>query len=237
MAKEWLLCDFHIHTRFSDGALPLAEVVNLYGEHGFDAIGISDHIVDSQTMDERTGSGGESYWVAADRFTEYLQALWAEAKRAWEQFRMLVIPGAEICNNVEGYHILGVDLKAYIEADLSVEGIVGRIHQQGGIAIAPHPHRGYLHGTQEFMYLWNNHERFVDLFDAWEVANRDDLFNVVGLEKFNYIANSDFHEAHHLYSWKTLLRCEKNVEAIKAEIRSNSGVSIYLLRPGKQPRA
>jgi hypothetical protein len=39
------------------------------------------------------------------------------------------------------------------------------------------------------------------MFDAWEVANRDDLFNVVGLKKFNYIANSDFHSPRHLRVW------------------------------------
>jgi hypothetical protein len=66
------------------------------------------------------------------------------------------------------------------------------------------------------------------------VANRDDLFNVVGLKKFNYIANSDFHSPRHLYSWKTLLRCEKNVEAIKAATGSNHGLAIYLFRPDKQ---
>ena len=37
---KWLLCDFHIHTDLSDGSLPLREVVNLYGEQGFDVIAI-----------------------------------------------------------------------------------------------------------------------------------------------------------------------------------------------------
>jgi hypothetical protein len=69
------------------------------------------------------------------------------------------------------------------------------------------------------------------------VANRDDLFNVIGLKKFNYIANSDFHEPRHLYSWKTLIRCEKNTEAIKAGIRRNSGISIYLFREDKRLQA
>ncbi|RLG11687.1 phosphotransferase, partial [Candidatus Pacearchaeota archaeon] len=79
--------------------------------------------------------------------------------------------------------------------------------------------------------LWKNQERFRDLFDAWEVANRDDLFNSIGVKKYNYIANSDFHEPRHLYSWKTLIRAEeKNVEAIKEAIRKNENVAIYLMR-------
>jgi hypothetical protein len=31
-----------------------------------------------------------------------------------------------------------------------------------------------------------------------------------------------------------LLRCDKNPEAVKAALRDNSAVSIYLLRPDKQ---
>jgi predicted metal-dependent phosphoesterase TrpH len=164
---------------------------------------------------------------------QYLQALWAESRRAWEQYQMLVLPGAELTNNSQGYHILAIDIKDYIDPDAPVEEIVKQIHDQGGIAVAPHPHRGSLNGTQELMYIWDNHERFVHLFDAWEVANRDDLFNVVGLKKFNYIANSDFHEHRHLFSWKTLLRCDKNPEAIKTAIRDNGNVSIYLFRSHK----
>jgi predicted metal-dependent phosphoesterase TrpH len=146
---------------------------------------------------------------------------------------MLLIPGVEITNNTKGYHILAIDIKEYIEPSLSVEEIVKQIHQQGSIAIAPHPHRGALDGTKQLMYLWNRHEEFASLFDTWEVGNRDDLFNVVGLKKFNYIANSDFHEKRHLFSWKTLIGCEKNVEAIKCAIRKNEAVSIYLLREDK----
>ena len=46
MNGNWLLCDFHIHTDFSDGALPLREVIDLYGGKGFDVIGVSDHIAE-----------------------------------------------------------------------------------------------------------------------------------------------------------------------------------------------
>jgi len=55
--KDWLLCDFHIHTNMSDGSLPLKEVVDLYGEHGFDAISITDHILDKHTLEQRINKG------------------------------------------------------------------------------------------------------------------------------------------------------------------------------------
>ncbi|MGH9161606.1 MAG: phosphotransferase, partial [Vicinamibacteraceae bacterium] len=42
----FLLCDFHIHTRWSDGQLTLREVCDLYGRTGhFDVIAITDHIL------------------------------------------------------------------------------------------------------------------------------------------------------------------------------------------------
>jgi len=44
--EPFLLCDFHVHTRWSDGRLTLREVVDLYGETGkFDVIAITDHIL------------------------------------------------------------------------------------------------------------------------------------------------------------------------------------------------
>ena len=46
------------------------------------------------------------------------------------------------------------------------------------------------------------------------------------------VANSDFHKPKHLYSWKTLLRCEKGWPAIKAALRSNVNVALTLFRNG-----
>ena len=142
---------------------------------------------------------------------------------------MLVIPGTEITNNSGKYHILAIDIKKYIDPSLSVERIIKEIHEQGGIAIACHPHHKAKE-EQEFIHLWEEHEKYVNLFDAWEVANRDDLFNVIGLKKFNYIANSDFHQPWHLYSWKTLLKSARNAEAVKTAISQNKKVAIYLYR-------
>src|SRR5690349_14020633 len=40
---EMLLADFHIHTTWSDGKLPMGEVVDLFGRSGHDVIAITDH--------------------------------------------------------------------------------------------------------------------------------------------------------------------------------------------------
>ncbi len=230
---EWLYCDFHIHTTWSDGAYPVKEVIRMYGEAGFDVISITDHVLDSQSLLGCNNKGERHCSVEQRHFTEYRRELWGAARYAWETWNMLVIPGIELTNDTSRYHILGLDVKEYISPDLGVEEIVREIHAQGGISVACHPYIRNHSGDAPSEYLWANRDRFATIFDAWEVANRDDLFNVVGLKKFNYVANSDFHEEKHFRSWKTLLRCAKNTEAVKAAVRTNDAVSLFLYRGGK----
>jgi len=66
----------------------------------------------------------------------------------------------------------------------------------------------------------------------WEIANRNNIFTPVGLKRFAFLANSDFHKPKHIYSWKTLLHCEKDREAMKDCIRRNEHVSFTLYRDG-----
>jgi len=228
---DWLLCDFHIHTNISDGLLPLKDVIDLYGKHGFDVISITDHILDKYTLEKRIKNKEPINAIKEEDFNDYLKMLWNESRRAWEKYRMLLIPGVEITNDFNKYHILVIDVKEYIDPTLPVEEIVKKAKEQNAVVVAAHPDKKKTDKKHDSWYLWKNQERFRDLFDAWEVANRDDLFNSIGVKKYNYIANSDFHEPRHLYSWKTLIRVEeKNVEAIKEAIRKNENVAIYLMR-------
>lgn len=230
---QWLYCDFHIHTTWSDGEYSPGEVVSLYGEAGFDVIAITDHLLDTESIRRSGRPVSELSVMDSSEFRAYQEELWDAARSAWERYNMLLIPGVELTNNTSRYHILALDIKAYISPDMTVEEIIACIRRQQGISVACHPYIRNHSGDDPSFHLWENHERFVTMFDAWEVANRDDLFNVVGLKKFNYIANSDFHEERHLHSWKTLLQCEKNVESVKAAIRNNDRVSLFLYRGGK----
>jgi len=227
MFGDWLLCDFHIHTKFSDGFLLLPDVIDLYGEHGFDAICITDHILDSRESERRKRLHEPMGAIEPASYPEYLHSIEAEAQRAWKQYKMLVMPGAEMTNNTMGYHILGLDIREYIDPDLAVQSIVQEIHLQKGLAIAPHPYRGRFDGTQKLMYVWEHLEQFKYIFDAWEVANRNDLFLDVVHQGLNLIANSDFHETRHIFSWKSLLKAEKLTGSIKESIRDNHTVSLY----------
>jgi hypothetical protein len=80
------------------------------------------------------------------------------------------------------------------------------------------------------LYLWKNQEKFAPLLDAWEIANRNNIFNDIGLKRLPFIANSDFHKPKHIYSWKTLIHAKKESDAIKDCIRRNEHIAITLYR-------
>lgn len=229
-----LLCDFHIHTTWSDGAVPLRDVVDIYGQAGFDVIAVTDHV---HNKDGVIGSFAErlNKTVTEENFGEYLKEVASETGRALAEYGMLVIPGVEITKDYlseqESAHVLLLDVKRFVSADLPWEDIFRQGRAQGALVVACHPHYTD-HEVHDTLYFWNNRQKFSHRFDAWEVANRADLFSVVSLSNYPILANGDFHKAQHLYSWKTLLPCEKKVEAVKACIRDNRGVAITLFRNG-----
>jgi processive 1,2-diacylglycerol beta-glucosyltransferase len=233
--SRMLLCDFHIHTNYSDGRLTLPEVIDFYGRRGFDCICITDHIADPRRL---IGKFSEllNFTVAVGQLDEYFDMLEQERRRAWRKYEMLVMTGLEF--NKEGLtkktsgHLLGLDLKAPISPALSFVEIVAQIHSQGGLAVAAHPHLMKSEWGKNTMFLWENQEVFAPILDAWEIANRNNIFTPVGLKRFAFLANSDFHKPKHIYSWKTLLHCEKDPAAIKDCIRRNEHVSLTLYRDG-----
>jgi 3',5'-nucleoside bisphosphate phosphatase len=228
-----MLCDFHIHTTFSDGSLEMGKTIDLFGQAGFDVIAITDHVVNGDNV---MGKFARTFnlSVRGDNFDEYLDTLKQEAARAWDKYGMLVVPGVEISKNYiskdESAHLLLLDIKEFIPACMSLEEILADAEKQNALKIACHPHDTPAPLNKDTLYLWNNRDKYARHIDAWEIANRDDVFNVISLKKYPYIANSDFHKARHLYSWKTLLNCEKNVESVKNCIRHNKGVAITLFR-------
>ncbi len=229
------LCDFHIHTNYSDGRLTLPEVVDFYGRRGFDCICVTDHIADPGRL---IGKFSEllNFTLARDQVDEYFDMLERERRRAWRKYDMVVMTGLEF--NKEGLskktsgHLLGIDLKAPIDPSLGFVEIIAQIHSQGGLAVAAHPHVMKSEWGKNTLFLWENQEVFAPIIDAWEIANRNNIFTPIGLKRFAFLANSDFHKPKHIYSWKTLLHCEKDADAIKDCIRRNEHVSLTLYRDG-----
>jgi len=234
--KKLLLCDLHTHTVYSDGKLTVREIVDFYGQRGFDALCVTDHICDPTKFIGKV-SNLSGLVLTPDQVPEYFETIEEEKKRALDKYGLILMTGLEF--NKDGLtkktsaHLLAVDLKAPIDPGLSIKDTIKEIHKQGALAIASHPHEFQTTWGKDTLYFWENIEQFAPLLDAWEIANRDDIYNPVGLKKLPFIANSDFHKPKHIYSWKTMVHAEKDPEAIKQAIRVNRDVAITLYRDHK----
>src|SRR5262245_49266522 len=99
--EPFLLCDFHVHTTWSDGRMSIREVIDRYGEtRRFDVIAITDHILMKRDLLARAGKlaslGRREFSVTQARFGDYLEEIELEARRARRLYDLLVIPGAEV---------------------------------------------------------------------------------------------------------------------------------------------
>jgi predicted metal-dependent phosphoesterase TrpH len=224
-----MLIDMHIHSDWSDGKLSIPEIVDLYGSRGFGAIAITDHLTESFTLLGRIAR------LARKTLTEkifgfYIEMIRGEAKRAWREYGMRVIPGYEITKNYPDFgksaHILGLGVDKYIHADFPCETIIELIHEYGGIAIGAHPVHTNDHAFQTY-YLWKNRNKYGRSLDAWETANRFSFFNEVMESGYPVVASSDLHARTHLDGWKTVVTCRNNTESVFEAIKKRAVGFIY----------
>jgi hypothetical protein len=115
LPKKLLLCDLHTHTTWSDGKLTVAEMVDFYGQRGFDCLCITDHLCDpKRLLGKLVNLTG--LVIPPGEINAYFEAIEREKKRAWAQYDLLLMTGIEF--NKDGYtaktstHLLGVDLRA-----------------------------------------------------------------------------------------------------------------------------
>ena len=230
-----LLCDFHIHTTYSDGILPLPEVVDLFGRSGHDVIAITDHIVN---QDSGLGKIGHAIRHSLDpeSWKRYADEVDGEAQRAWASYGMVVIRGAEMTRNTinrdTSVHVLALGLDAFLSADGDPIEMLREIRGRGAISVACHPHE-MSEWFANTWYLWNRRKHVAPLLDLWEIACRWELFPVIPRESLPHIANSDFHRPEHLYAWKTLLKCGKTREEVLAALKRGTGIGMLRLTPGE----
>src|SRR4051794_2401187 len=118
-----LRCDFHMHSTFSDGKLTIPQLVDLYGSHGFGAIAITDHLCEEQTLFGKAAAYLGKTLTAAT-FPLYLEIIKSEAERAWKEYRMVVIPGAEYTKNTlsnhRSAHVIGLGISEVISPDAEI---------------------------------------------------------------------------------------------------------------------
>jgi 3',5'-nucleoside bisphosphate phosphatase len=218
---EPLLCELHAHTRWSDGALPLTGLVDLYGTNGFDVLAVTDHVV------RRGSPDAFAFGVHAASHADYLAEIAAQAERARRDYDLLVLPGLELTYDdpdpFASAHAVAVGLRELISVDDGIEPALVRARDAGAALIAAHPYRdgdgeaSPTRPTQRFSRDWRE---LAPLLDRWELFNRRELFAWVAEHELPAVANGDFHQLEHLFGWKTLLPCAKREDAVVEYLRS-----------------
>ncbi len=226
-----LLCDFHIHTTYSDGVLPLPKVVDLFGRSGHDVIAITDHIVNRDS-----GLGKVAHRIGnsldPESWKRYAEEIDREAERAWSTYGMLVLRGAEMTRNTinrnTSVHVLALGLDEFLSADGDPLDMIREIRARGAVSVACHPHE-MSEWFANTWYLWNRRKFVAPLIDLWEVGCRWELYPVISRQSLPHLANSDFHRPEHLYAWKSLLQSEKTPTGVLAALKRGTGIGVLRL--------
>lgn len=227
--KKKHLIDLHIHSHFSDGKLSIAEIVDLYGQKGFSAIAITDHLADSQTL---TGfvTHQLNLSLSASRMAQYLEEIEKEARRARDQYNMLVLPGVEVTLNAwsknRGAHFVLLNVDRFINPDDSVQNILKNNRDFFSIAAHPIWDESYEFKTQ---YLWNNRHELSPYFDAWECATAQRFLKEVYQSEYAIVSSSDFHNPKKFESWKMQTYLEDlNRENLFSQIRQRQVEPVWI---------
>jgi predicted metal-dependent phosphoesterase TrpH len=215
------LCELHAHTTWSDGKLTLTELVDVYGRNGFDVLCITDHAFPDGA--QRSGP----LRLERRTYPHYLKAIQREARRAREQYGLLIIPGLELTYDHpdpdEAAHALALGLRSFDPLEAGLEDALREARRLGAALVAAHPH-GREPDPQRLRttrWFWRNHERHVGLVDRYELFNRRRTFGWVATAGLSAVAAGDFHRPTHLTTWKTLLPCRKQEDAVVDYLRSS----------------
>jgi predicted metal-dependent phosphoesterase TrpH len=213
--RHTLLCEFHAHTTWSDGLLSLPELVDLYGNAGFDVLCVTDHVVPGRAAIDHVHAGNHA---------DYLSAIESEAVRAGEAYDLLVLPGLELTFDDDrpdqSAHGVAVGLREFVSVDDGIEDALVRARDAGAALIAAHPSEPGQRGGRGTTRFASEPAWAASVVDRFELVNRHDFFPWVAEARLPVVANGDFHRHQHLATWKTALPCPKDEEEIVAVLRS-----------------
>jgi hypothetical protein len=231
MDKKPLLCELHAHTTWSDGTLTLTELVDVYGRHGFDVLCITDHVLPT----------GSPYLTEAAH-DRYFDAIDREARRAREQYGLLLVPGLELTfhdrDADDAGHALALGVRSWIPLDGGFEHALLEARAAGAVVIAAHPHALEADPNQArtTRWFWRNRDRVAGLVDRWELINREQTFGWIAEFGLPAVATGDFHRLEHLETWKTLLPCARTEQAVVAYLRSTKTAYVVPWHLRDEPR-
>ena len=159
-AKDNIRADLHNHTHYSpDSILSPADLLRRARERGIDVIAVTDH---------NTVRGG---LVCAEL-----------AAKEYPEVRVIV--GEEV--KTRDGEVLGLFLTEDIPRDLTAGETIQRIHEQGGVAGAPHPFDPYRSGLKE-----DGMAAVLDLVDFIEGLNARMISEAHNEQARRYAAEND----------------------------------------------
>ncbi len=198
-----LRIDLHVHTRYSEDCnTTLDEVVKFSKRKGLDGVAVTDH---------GTVEGAIKLLERDD-------------------LGITVIPGLEI--GTRDGHVIGLNIEQPVEQNMSVKETVEKIHEAGGIAVAPHPSAIYKNG------IGLGEKILSSSFDAVEVVNASVVpfslltyFNRRFVKRMNLAATagSDSHLPETIGLAYTIIENsgnDSNIETIIACIRKGSTIAV-----------
>ena len=235
-----LLCELHAHTTWSDGALTLPELVDLYGGAGFDVLAVTDHVVRSEDPWGRQLEGrGAS--LRAERAAAYFEQLAEEGERALARYGLVLIPGLELTFDDDdpclAAHALAIGVRDYVSLDGGLDHALAHARERGAALVGAHPYTlaGTRTATRTTARFAENAEWAATAVDRFELCNRHDFFPWVASNRLPAVATGDFHRPEHFATWKSVIPAERSEEAVVEYLRSRRPVSLALAEPRRAP--
>ena len=168
--------DMHIHSIASDGTASAAEILDYVENHtDLDVIAIADH--------ERIEAALECRRLARERGS-----------------RVDVVVAEEV--TTRSGHLLGVFLEARLKRGERLETTVAEIHEQGGLAIVPHPFSAFTKGMRKHaimrVHLSNDPLVYWDALEGYNPSTagrygRAATIRLAGQLGLAVVGNSDGH--------------------------------------------
>ena len=232
-----LLAELHAHTTWSDGALPLPELVDLYGRRGFDVLCVTDHVVRSD--DPWTLEGDPALGVSELDHPAYLEEVEREAARALGRYGMVVLPGLELTYNdtdpALAAHAVAIGLRRFVPVDDGIAEAMKTARGAGAALIAAHPYDGEpAPSASRLTQRFARDPELAALAHRFELFNRSQLYAWVSERGLPAVAAGDTHAPEHVFGWKTLLPCQRHERAIVDYLRSERPVYIARLEPERR---
>ena len=225
-----LLCELHAHSTWSDGALQVRRLCDLYGQSGFDVLAITDHAT-------RAGDN-----VNAVRFDAYAAEIEREAARAKQRYGLLVLPGLELTYDdpdpLLAGHAVAIGLHSFVDVASGLETALAAARASGAALVAAHPYSpDHLAGATRGTAAFTARPELGALVDRFELFNRETLFDWVAAAGLPGIASGDFHRIDHLGGWKTLIPAARTEEAVVDYLRSRRPAYLVRLDEDRRLRA